>query len=124
MKVNANGRFLLVALALFILDLPWLTLIGGDYTAAVKKIQGGDEVRMRPIAGLVVYPALAFLALKTQSYKDAFLTGAAVYAVYDFTVLAVFKDYKYYLAISDTIWGGILFTLVHYLKPTLFKLIK
>lgn len=119
MKVNAHGRFLLVALALFILDLPWLTLIGGDYTAAVKKIQGGDEVRMRPIAGLVVYPALAFLALQTTSLKNAFLTGAAVYAVYDFTVLAVFKDYPLYLAVGDTLWGGTLFSAIYYLRQRL-----
>ena len=119
MKVNANGRFLLVALALFILDLPWLTLIGGNYSAAIKKIQGGDEVRMRPIAGLVVYPALAFLALRTTSLKDAFLTGAAVYAVYDFTVLAAFKDYPLYLAVGDTLWGGALFSAVYYLRQRL-----
>ncbi len=120
MKINATGRFLLVALALFIFDLPWLTLIGGDYSAAIRKIQGGSEVRMRPLAGLVVYPALAFLALRTTSLKDAFLTGAAVYAVYDFTVLAAFKDYPYYLAIGDTIWGGILFTLVHAVTKRFF----
>lgn len=119
MKVNANGRFLLVALALFILDLPWLTLIGGDYSAAIKKIQGGDEVRMRPIAGLVVYPALAFLALRTTSLKDAFLTGAAVYAVYDFTVLAVFKDYPLWLSLADVAWGGTLFTAIYYLRERL-----
>jgi uncharacterized membrane protein len=47
--------------------------------------------------------------------KDAFLTGAAVYAVYDFTVMAVFKDYPLYLALGDTLWGGILFTGVRYL---------
>lgn len=71
---------------------------------------------MRPIAGLVVYPALAFLALRTQSLKDAFLTGACVYAVYDFTVLAAFKDYPFYMAVADTLWGGLLFTIVYYIK--------
>jgi uncharacterized membrane protein len=121
--MNATGRLILVAVAMVILDLPWLTFIGGDYNAAVQKIQGGKEVRMRPIAGVVVYPALAFLALRTSSLRDAFLTGAAVYAVYDFTVLAVFKDYPLYLAIGDTLWGGILFSAVYFLRQT-FKVDK
>ena len=114
--MNATGRLLLVAFAIFLLDLPWLSVIGGNYTAIVQAIQGGREVRMRPLAGLVVYPALAFLALRTGSAKDAFLTGAAVYAVYDFTVLAAFKEYPIYMAVADTLWGGLLFTAIYYLR--------
>ena len=113
--MNATGRLFLVAFLIFLLDLPWLSFIGGDYSAIVRKIQGGSEARMRPLAGAVVYPALAFLALRTKNLKDAFLTGAAVYAVYDFTVMAIFKDYPLYLALGDTLWGGILFTGVRYL---------
>ena len=105
-----------LAVLIFLLDLPWLSFVGGNYNAIIQAIQGGKEVRMRPIAGLVVYPALAFLALKTQSLKDAFLTGACVYAVYDFTVVAAFKDYPIYMAVADTLWGGLLFTAVFWLK--------
>jgi uncharacterized membrane protein len=114
--MNANGRLVLLAFVIFLLDLPWLSLIGGNYNAVIKAIQGGSEVRMRPLAGIVVYPALAFLALRTQSLKDAFLTGAAVYAVYDFTVLAAFKDYPFYLAAADTLWGGLLFCAVFWIR--------
>lgn len=113
--MNATGRLVLTAFCMFLLDLPWLSFIGGDYSAIVRKIQGGSEVRMRPMAGLVVYPAMAFLALKSKDGMDAFLTGAAVYAVYDFTVFAVFKEYPLYLALYDTLWGGILFYLIHWL---------
>lgn len=109
-------HLLILAVLIFLIDLPWLSLVGGNYNAIIQAIQGGKEVRMRPAAGLVVYPALAFLALRTQSLKDAFLTGACVYAVYDFTVLAAFKDYPLYMAIADTLWGGTLFTIVYYLR--------
>jgi uncharacterized membrane protein len=111
----------LVALLIFLLDLPWLSLVGGNYNAIIQAIQGGKEVRMRPIAGLAVYPALAFLALKTQSLKDAFLTGMSVYAVYDFTVLATFKEYPFYMAVADTVWGGLLFTLVFWINGYMSK---
>jgi uncharacterized membrane protein len=119
--MNANARLVLVALAMFLIDLPWLSRIGGQYNAIVQAIQGGRQVRMRPLAGLVVYPALAFLALKTTDYKDAFLVGAAVYAVYDFTVFAAFKEYPLYMALADTLWGGLLFCAIFWLRDT-FKI--
>ena len=87
--MNATSRLLLLAFIIFLVDIPWLSAIGGNYSAIVKTIQGGREVRMRPMAGIVVYPALAFLALRTQSLKDAFLTGAAVYAVYDLSLIHI-----------------------------------
>ena len=119
--MNATGKLLLIAVAMVFLDLPWLLLINGQYNAAIQTIQGGRNVRMRPIAGLVVYPALAYLALHTTSLKDAFITGACVYAVYDFTVFAAFKDYPLYLALGDTLWGGLLFSAVFMLREH-FKL--
>ena len=106
------GQIIFVAFLIFLGDMPWLTMMGGQYNAIAKLIQGGDQVRMRPLAGLVVYPALAFLALKTSSLRDAFLTGAAVYAVYDFTVMAIFDKYPIWLAVTDTLWGATLFSLV------------
>ena len=105
-------KIVIVAVLIFLGDMPWLSLMGGQYNAIAKLIQGGDQVRMRPLAGLIVYPALAFLALKTSSLKDAFLTGAAVYAVYDFTVMAIFDKYPLWLAVTDTLWGATLFSLV------------
>ncbi len=114
--MNATARLVLVAFLMVLIDLPWLSLIGGDYTAIVKTIQGGREVRMRPLAGVVVYPAMAFLALKTTSLRDAFLTGLAVYAVYDFTVMAVFKDYPLYMAVADALWGAFLFMAVFWIR--------
>lgn len=108
-----------LAVLIFLLDLPWLSVVGGNYNAIIQAIQGGKEVRMRPAAGLVVYPALAFLALKTQNARDAFLTGMCVYAVYDFTVLAAFKEYPFYMAVADSVWGGLLFTLVYWIRERL-----
>lgn len=109
-------RLVVLSLVIFLVDLPWLTIVGGPYAAAVKLIQGGGEVRMRPIAALAVYPALAYLAFQTTSMRQAFFTGMSVYAVYDFTVMAVFQKYPLYLALGDTLWGGLLFTIVYYIR--------
>ena len=114
--MNPTSQLILTAFLMVLVDLPWLSVIGGHYSDIVKTIQGGREVRMRPLAGAVVYPAMAFLALKTKSLQDAFLTGLAVYAVYDFTVMAVFKDYPLYIAVADALWGAFLFMTIFWLR--------
>ncbi len=116
--MNASSRFLAVCVLLVLIDIPWLMGISGSYTAAVQKIQGGGAVRMRPLAGLVVYPALAYLVLKAKTVSEAFLIGAATYAVYDFTALAAFKDYPLWIAIADSLWGGVLFSAVTWIRLT------
>ena len=116
MSAGNIKQILICSVLIFLIDLPWLSLTGGNYTAIVQAIQGGSVVRMRPLAGIVVYPALAYLALNTKSLKESFLTGLAVYAVYDFTVLAVFKDYPFYMGALDTVWGGILFSAVFWIR--------
>lgn len=104
----------LTAIVLLLIDLPWLGFIGTPYMNAVRTIQGGRDPRTRPLAGVIVYLAMAYLVLQTTSLTGAFFTGMAVYAVYDFTVLALFKDYPIHLAIADSIWGGILFMIAHW----------
>ena len=51
--MNQASQLLLTALLMVIVDLPWLSLIGGHYTDIVRTIQGGRQVRMRPLAGAV-----------------------------------------------------------------------
>ena len=38
--MNPTSQLLLVAVLMFLIDLPWLSVIGGDYTAIVRTIQG------------------------------------------------------------------------------------
>lgn len=112
--MKTTQPLLLTAIVLLLIDLPWLGFIGTPYMKAVQTIQGGRDPRTRPLAGVLVYLAMAYLVLQTTSLSNAFLTGMAVYAVYDFTVLALFKDYPIYLAVGDSIWGGVLFTIAHW----------
>lgn len=100
----------LAALVLFLIDIVWLNFIGPMYSATVEAIQGGRGMRARLWAGAVVYAAMAFLLLKERTLWGAFTTGMATYAVYDFTVMALFKDYPLMLGVADTLWGGVLFT--------------
>jgi len=94
---------------LILLDLPWLYLQSGRSEAIIRKISGSFSVRL--LAAIPVYLALAYILMQQTSLRGAFLTGLAVYAVYDFTTLALFKDYPLWFAALDTLWGGVLMSI-------------
>jgi uncharacterized membrane protein len=97
--------FLVTMLTMAVIDSPWLWFTTKVIRDPFYTTGGG----MKLWAALIVYIALAYLLLKQTNVKDAFLTGAATYAVYDFTVLAVRNDFRWTSAVLDTLWGGVLF---------------
>ncbi len=106
-------------LLLILIDLPWLLLIGDTAQRLVLRIQGSD-LKLRYIPALVVYLALAYLVTKTETPLEAFKVGVAVYAVYDFTNLAMFKNYTLSFALMDSLWGGILMATTRYALNRIF----
>jgi uncharacterized membrane protein len=106
-------------LLLALVDMPWLFLIGDTAQKMILRIQGSD-LKVKFVPALVVYLALAYLVTKTESPMEAFQVGVAVYAVYDFTNLAMFKNYTLQFALMDTLWGGILFATTRYALSRIF----
>lgn len=96
---------------LVLVDLVWLTTVGRLSLKMIENIQGSPVV-MRFWAAGIVYVALAYLVLEAKTVWQAAITGAAVYAVYDFTNMATLSRYDWRLAVADTIWGGALFAIV------------
>lgn len=106
-------------LLLVLLDLPWLLLISGTAQKLVQRIQG-SELSVRFVPALVVYLALAYIVTQVKTPLEAFKMGVAVYAVYDFTNLALFKNYTLSFAIMDSLWGGVLMAGVRYALNRIF----
>ncbi len=73
------------------------------------KIQCGEPMTMRIWAAIPVYIALATLIQFASSATDAAIIGGATYAVYDFTNLALLRQYDPLIAMIDTAWGALLF---------------
>jgi len=106
-------------LLLALVDLPWLFLIGQTAQKMVLKIQG-SEMQLRFAPAAIVYVALAYLVTLTATPLEAFKLGVATYAVYDFTNLALFKNYDPLFAIADSLWGGVLLATVRYALNRIF----
>ena len=119
----------IITLIIFILtDLSWIALNYNYYMATLLKIQKEPfVVKIPPIivsylslgTGLYIY--LKFLSLislednnsKKNNYLNSilygFLFGFAIYGTYSYTCCTYFKNYKYYDAFKDTLWGVVLF---------------
>ena len=104
-------KYLIAAIVILLLDTPWLLFQSTNFLNIIKKIQGGREPQYRLWPAIPVYAALSYLVVSCKSVQQAALTGMATYAVYDFTTLALLKDYTIAIAVQDTIWGGVLFSL-------------
>ena len=104
-------RGLLSCIIIIIIDIPWLYIQSGRSQKIVKDISGSFQLRLW--AALPVYIALAYLLLQQTSLMGAFLSGLAVYAVYDFTTLALFKKYPLSFALIDTLWGGVVMSIAY-----------
>ncbi len=106
------AKYPLLALVIFLVDIPWLWSVSGWSGQMIRDIQG-SALQMKVWPAAVVYLALAYLATIPRSLLEAFLMGSSIYAVYDFTNLATLKNYQLPFAIADSLWGGVLFTIVH-----------
>lgn len=102
------GKILLASLIILIIDIPWLLLQGATFKKTVADIQG-SPLRVKGWAAIPVYLALGYLLVQQKSAAGAAASGACVYAVYDFTTLAIFDKYPLDVAVLDTLWGGVLF---------------
>jgi uncharacterized membrane protein len=108
-------QYLLSAIIFVILDGLYLNLIKGYFNKQVKAIQG-TEIQINIIATGITYIFLIFglnyfIIRNHKSVKDAALFGLVIYAVFEFTNLALFKNWFITSTIIDTTWGAILFGL-------------
>ena len=61
------------------------------------------------LGGLLAVVFTYFYFGKNLTVKEMFVFGFCIYAVFDFTNLAIFRGYRFNLALVVMIWGGILF---------------
>jgi uncharacterized membrane protein len=108
-------QYLISAIVFVILDGTYLNLIKGYFNKQVKSIQGSD-IQINIVATGLTYVVLIyglnyFIIRKNKSVKEAALLGFFVYAVYELTNLALFKNWSILTVIIDTLWGTVLFGL-------------
>jgi uncharacterized membrane protein len=106
---------LISAIVLIILDSAYLHLMTGYFKRQVMAVQG-SPLQLNLVGAALCYVFIIFglnyfIIKNRKSVKDAFLLGIVVYAVFELTNLALFKNWHIMSVLIDTLWGGILFGL-------------
>ena len=110
--MNDFQKVLGLALLSLVLDLPWLYIQGPAVQDIVRDIQADRSMNVRLWGAVPVYLALGYLISQIHSAPRAFLAGLCIYIVYDFTQIVTFDKYPLWFALADSLWGGILGSLV------------
>jgi uncharacterized membrane protein len=106
--------YIVPAFSMLALDSIYLSHIGGPlFSKMVKGIQK-EEMKLNVFGAIGSYILLIlviykFIIVERKPVSDAFLLGLCIYGIFDFTNIAIFKNYKLVPALVDTVWGGILF---------------
>ena len=119
------NSFIVSSILLVLIDLIYLYFIGKPvFDKTVAAIQSSSlVVNIAPAIFTYILMVILlnyFIISVNKSAFDAFILGFCTYGIFDFTNMAIFKKYNLKTAISDTLWGAILFfsvtTITYYLK--------
>jgi uncharacterized membrane protein len=100
-------------LVLLILDFTFIYFIMASYGKMVANVQG-SPLRFNIYGGFACYiliiSSIYYFILRTRRpVKDAFLLGLFIYGILESTNYAILKKWDAIIAITDTIWGGVLY---------------
>ena len=103
-----------LSIILLFIDIIYLTFLGGGpFMNMVSKIQN-SEAKLNKVSAAFTYVMMIilmhqFVINKNFTNQKVFLLGFLTYGIFDFTNMAIFSEYDIFIAIQDTIWGGLLF---------------
>ena len=112
--------FFILAIIILVIDLIWINYIVGDmWKKNVETVQKSPmEIRKQYALlsyVLIIFGIYYFVQMNTtkETYvKDSlvkgFIYGFILYGVFDFTNLAIFKEFDLKTAMIDMAWGGAL----------------
>jgi uncharacterized membrane protein len=125
--MKSNIRMLIAAILVVAVDSFYLKIVKGHWENQVKAVQkNAMQINLTGAALSYIFIIFAlnyFILRKNASVGDAFLLGLAIYGIFEFTNMAIFKEWQLYTVITDTLWGGALFAIVTYLTYLLEKII-
>jgi uncharacterized membrane protein len=109
-------NILIVSILFVLTDSIYLFSSKTYFQKQVFSVQRSD-IQLRIVPTILCYVALIFglwyfILREKKSWKQAFLLGIVIYAVYETTNYATLKDWKPKTVVMDTLWGGILFAIV------------
>ena len=111
-------NFIIILLLLFLFDAVYISLIYKSFLKQIELVQK-SSIKIDIIASILCYLFLSFtinyflIDKKDVSIYDAFFLGISMYGVYELTSKALLENWNWNIVIIDSLWGGILFSLIY-----------
>lgn len=114
-----NKKIIIITIITALLDGLFLYLNRTFFNNQIIKVQN-SAIKMDYLSAalcyiFLIYGLYYFIIKDNKKINDAFLLGLFVYGVYELTNKSLLKDWSYKTVITDTLWGGVLFSLTTYL---------
>ena len=111
-------KYLLISLLVVGIDAVYLNSISNYFNSQIKAIQG-TELRLNIVATIFCYLIITlgvyyFMVERKFSMKDMAILGIFTYGIYETTNKALFDKWHWKTVVMDGLWGGVLFSLIHY----------
>ena len=118
---------LIFACIILVLDIPWIYYVmSNQYQKVFAEINiplSTDLIAasMAYILMISSYPLFISKQPTSNRVRTAGLLGFLIYGIYAFTLKAILKQYPFELAIGETIWGTVLFSISTLLTQIVIK---
>lgn len=124
--------FLYISLLVVTIDFAWIQwIMKNKYAEMIPKIQKSPlTMRYIPVflSYLTIILPIFFFSVpnirKEKRWKDSLfyggLLGVFMYGMFSFTNYALIKNWTLEVVMLDTLWGGILYTLVSYIASKIY----
>lgn len=125
-NLEFNSKNILISTVLFILiDSIYLKLVSPLFNKLIKNIQGSN-IKLRLDGAIYAYICIVlifnyFIIHKKGKLLDAFMLGFLTYGIFEGTNRALFSKWTINVMLIDSLWGGILFSLVFIIMKLYYK---
>lgn len=125
-QLEFNSKNVLISTVLFILiDSIYLKSVSPLFNKLIKNIQG-NNINLRLDGAIYAYICIVlifnyFIIHKKGKLLDAFMLGFLTYGIFEGTNRALFSKWTINVMLIDSLWGGILFSLVFIIMKLYYK---
>ena len=117
--MNAFINYFIILILVLILDFCYLSLIKNTMLKTIKRIQN-KPLKINWLYLILCYLVVSFVIYyfvikERKSILYSFILGFCIYAIYETTNMTIFTNWNKSIVYIDTLWGGVLFSLVNYI---------
>jgi len=117
--MNILIKYLVILILVLLLDSSYLSLIKSTMLKVIKNVQNKPlkiNWTYLILCYLLVYFTIYYFVIKERkSILYSFILGFCINGIYETTNMTILQNWNQNIVIIDTIWGGLLFSLVNYI---------